>query len=32
MRRAIWNEDTSPFIVGSVIAIVAAFVIIYLVS
>ena len=32
MRRAVWNEDTSPFIVGSVIAIVAAFVIIYLVS
>lgn len=32
MRRAIWNENSAPFIVGSAIAIVAAFLIIYLVG
>lgn len=32
MRRAIWNEDTAPFLVGFAIAIVAAFLIIYLVG
>jgi len=32
MRRAIWNENTAPFIVGAGIAIVVAFLIIYLVG
>ncbi|MDQ3380595.1 MAG: hypothetical protein M3546_09800 [Actinomycetota bacterium] len=30
MRRAIWNDDTAPFLVGSAIAILAAFLIVHL--
>ena len=32
IRRAIWNEDTAPAIVGCAIAIVVAFLIVYLVG